>query len=103
MRAFHQPAGMDLIWLTPSYNKYTPDGNFGATDLGIPTGASLQQWRDLLGDRTPDYAAQPWQQLAAVHRAAGHEGDARRILIAQQDDRRRQGRVTVGNARSDLR
>ena len=60
----------------------------GATYRGIPTGASLKWWLELLREHTPWYAAQPWQQLAAVHRAAGHEGDARRILISQQDDRR---------------
>ncbi len=61
----------------------------GATYRGIPTGASLDRWLDLLGNHTPRYAAQPWQQLAAAHRAAGHDRDGRRILIAQQDDRRR--------------
>ena len=61
----------------------------GTTYQGIPRPASLDQWLDLLRSHTPSYSAQPCQQLAAVHRAAGHERDARRILIAQQDDRRR--------------
>ena len=61
----------------------------GTTYQGIPRPASLGQWLDLLRSHTPSYSPQPWQQLAAVHRAAGHERDARRILIAQQDDRRR--------------
>jgi len=61
----------------------------GTTYQGIPRPASLGQWLVLLRSHTPSYSAQPWQQLAAVHRAAGHERDARRILIAQQDDRRR--------------
>jgi hypothetical protein len=56
---------------------------------GIPKGEPLEQWLTLLMDHTPEYSAQSWQQLAAVHRAAGHERDARTILIAQQDDRRR--------------
>jgi hypothetical protein len=34
----------------------------------------------------PTYAAQPYQQLAAVERTRGYDGPARRILIAQQDD-----------------
>jgi hypothetical protein len=51
-----------------------------------PEGADLTQWLRWLRHRTPAYAAQPYQQLAAVHRAAGHEADVRRILIAQQDD-----------------
>jgi hypothetical protein len=61
----------------------------GLTYQGIPRDGPLDWWLDLLRNHTPAYAAQPWQQLAAVHRAAGHERDARRILIAQQDDRRR--------------
>src|SRR5664280_1916515 len=61
----------------------------GTTYQGIPRPASLDQWLVLLRSHTPSYSPQPWQQLAAVHRAAGHERDARRILIAQQDDRRR--------------
>ncbi|MEN3360635.1 MAG: hypothetical protein V7637_4617 [Mycobacteriales bacterium] len=34
--------------------------------------------------RMPEYAAQPYRHLAAAHQAAGHEDQARRILIAQQ-------------------
>jgi hypothetical protein len=34
--------------------------------------------------RMPEYAAQPYRQLAAAYQAAGHEDEARRILIAQQ-------------------
>ena len=37
---------------------------------------------------TAKYSPQPYQQLATVYRSAGHEHDARRVLIAQQDDRR---------------
>jgi hypothetical protein len=50
--------------------------------VGIPTGA----WLALLRDGTPGYAAQPYQQLAAAHRGAGHEHEARRVLIAQRRD-----------------
>ncbi|MDX3658225.1 hypothetical protein PV646_13040 [Streptomyces sp. ID05-26A] len=46
----------------------------------------VEAWLTMLRDRTPGYEAQPYQQLAAVHRAAGHEHTARRILIAQQRD-----------------
>jgi hypothetical protein len=34
--------------------------------------------------RMDPYAAQPYRQLATAYQAAGHEDDARRILIAQQ-------------------
>ena len=45
-------------------------------------------WRHVLSTHTADYRPQPYQQLAATHRAVGHEAEARKILIAQQDDRR---------------
>ncbi|MDT7790131.1 MAG: hypothetical protein QOF58_8550, partial [Pseudonocardiales bacterium] len=48
-------------------------------------------WLRMLRDHTFTYEAQPYQQLAAVHRAAGHEHTARKVLIAQQRDLRRRG------------
>lgn len=48
----------------------------------------MDAWISLLKDHTTAYAAQPWQQAAAVWRATGHDDLARRILIAQQIDRR---------------
>ncbi|MEV6715000.1 hypothetical protein AB0M48_23540 [Lentzea sp. NPDC051208] len=48
-------------------------------------------WLTMLRDHTRHYEAQPYQQLAAVHRAAGHEHTARKVLIAQQEDLRRHG------------
>ncbi|MEO6086627.1 MAG: hypothetical protein ABIQ18_26290 [Umezawaea sp.] len=49
-------------------------------------GLSWQQWLHLLVHHTPDYAPQPFQQLAAVERAAGHDANAREILITQQNE-----------------
>ena len=43
-------------------------------------------------DRMPDYAAQPYRQVAAAYQAAGHEDEARRVLVAQQ--RRLNGTLT---------
>ncbi|MFD5828848.1 hypothetical protein [Lentzea sp. NPDC060358] len=69
----------------------------GLTDVTLngltypePTG-DTDAWLRVLRDHTHDYEAQPYQQLAAVHRAAGHEHTARRVLIAQQEDLRRRG------------
>ncbi|NAZ84640.1 hypothetical protein, partial [Kineococcus indalonis] len=75
----------------------------GLTYRGLPLGtgrvtrgaktdvdqSGVDQWLQLLAKHTTGYAAQPWQHLAAAHRAVGHERDAKKILIAQQDDRRR--------------
>jgi len=54
----------------------------GLTYAGLPV--SSLDWLCLLGKATPSYAAQPYQQFAAAHRAAGHDGEVRRVLIAQR-------------------
>jgi hypothetical protein len=68
----------------------------GLTYTGLPTtdGAAARGWLALLGEATPGYAAQPYQQLAAAHRAAGHDGAARRVLIQQRRDQLDRGAVT---------
>ncbi|MCX5441223.1 oxidoreductase [Streptomyces sp. NBC_00063] len=38
--------------------------------------------------RQPNYAAQPYEQLAAWYRVIGHDDDARRVLLAKQRQRR---------------
>jgi hypothetical protein len=49
------------------------------------------QWLHLIARHTAGYRPQPYQQLAALLRAAGHDADAREILIAQQQDLRERG------------
>jgi hypothetical protein len=58
----------------------------GLTYAGVPEPISAQDWRELLRDGTPAYAAQPYQQLAAGYRAMGDERQVREILMAQRDD-----------------
>ncbi|MDX8143070.1 hypothetical protein SK854_13165 [Lentzea sp. BCCO 10_0061] len=58
----------------------------GLVYSGLPEGISADSWLELLREGTPSYAAQPYQQLAAAHRAAGHDSHARRVLIAQRRD-----------------
>jgi hypothetical protein len=58
----------------------------GLTYAGVPSGISPQDWRELLRDGTRDYAAQPYQQLAAGYRALGDDRQARQTLMAQRDD-----------------
>lgn len=50
----------------------------GHHDVGV---ADRLAW---LG-RMPAYAAQPYRQLAAAYQAAGHEDEARQVLVAQQE------------------
>lgn len=51
-------------------------------------------WLALLRNATPYYAAQPYQQLAAVFRTEGHDADVRTILIAQRREQLRRGNLT---------
>ena len=66
----------------------------GLTYTGRPRDSTLDEWLDMLANRTRQYASQPYHQLAAAHQAAGHERDVRRIRIAQQRDLLRRGQLT---------
>ncbi|MER7333546.1 MULTISPECIES: hypothetical protein [unclassified Micromonospora] len=67
----------------------------GLTYSGLPRPASLPRWLTLLREHTPGYAAQPYQHLAAAYRAAGHDRDARTILIAQRRDQIQRAGLTT--------
>lgn len=64
---------------------------------------SWRQWLHLLVHHTPDYRPQPYQQLAKVERAAGHDNNARHILITQQDELRRRDPDAFGGRLGYLR
>jgi hypothetical protein len=71
-------------------------GADGLTYRGLPhVGETLSAWLDLLRSGTPTYAAQPYQQLAAACRAAGHDRDARRVLMQQRRDQLQRSTNTV--------
>ncbi|MEV6718858.1 hypothetical protein AB0M48_43250 [Lentzea sp. NPDC051208] len=55
-----------------------------------------EQWLHLIRCHTPAYHASAYQRLAAVERAAGHDGTVRRILMAQQTDLRRRSPQSLG-------
>jgi hypothetical protein len=59
-----------------------------------PFGRGTAGWLDLLRTATPAYAAQPYQQLAAVNQAAGHDRDVRHIHIAQRQAQLDRGVLT---------
>jgi hypothetical protein len=59
-----------------------------------PLGKSTAGWLELFRTATPAYAAQPYQQLASVYRAAGHDRDVRQILIAQRQAQLDRGLLT---------
>jgi hypothetical protein len=53
-------------------------------------------WLHLIRHHTHAYSPGPYQQLAGVERAAGHDGNARRVLIAQQQDLYQRNRTAIG-------
>jgi hypothetical protein len=59
---------------------------------------SWQSWLHVLRRHTGGYRSQPYQHLATTEKAAGHEGNARRVLIAQQDDLRERGQMISRHA-----
>jgi hypothetical protein len=65
----------------------------GLVYLGLPA-VGFDEWLQLLREGTLTYRPQPYQQLAASARAAGHDSDARRALIAQRDDQVKYGKLT---------
>jgi len=66
----------------------------GLTYSGLPAGVTSDRWLSLLRDGTPYYAAQPYQQLASAHRAAGHDADVRKVLMAQRRDQIHRAELT---------
>ncbi|MEV6644275.1 hypothetical protein [Amycolatopsis sp. NPDC051371] len=55
-----------------------------------------REWLTLIRDHTAAYRPGPYQRLAASERAAGHDGNARQILIAQQRDLQRRAPEAIG-------
>lgn len=88
----HVKLGMELFLPADSVNGQVELD--GLSYAGLPRDADLGEWLDLLANKTPQYATQPYAQLAAAHQAAGHERDVRRIRVAQQRDLLRRGRLT---------
>jgi len=66
----------------------------GLIYAGLPAGISQREWLRLLREGTKSYTAQPYQQFAGAHRAAGHDGEVRRTLMAQRQDQIDRGALT---------
>lgn len=62
----------------------------------LATGWDWERWLHVIRCHTPAYHASAYQRLAAVERAAGHDGTVRRILMAQQTDLRRRSPQSLG-------
>ncbi|RDI32960.1 hypothetical protein [Lentzea flaviverrucosa] len=69
--------------------------HFGYTSLA--SGWDWEEWLHVVRCHTPAYHASAYQRLAAVERAAGHDGLVRQILMAQQTDLRRRSPQSLGS------
>ena len=56
-------------------------------------GASVKERLEWLRRNESGYSPQIYEQLATVYRRAGHDDDARRVLIAKQRDRSAEGNI----------
>lgn len=79
---------------TCTHRKLVRLDDFGYAHLA--PGWDWEQWLHLIRCHTPAYHASAYQKLAAVERAAGHDGTVRRILMAQQTDLRRRSPQSLG-------
>ncbi|MGX2996122.1 oxidoreductase [Streptomyces sp. JNUCC 64] len=74
---------------TPAGTATAPARSAAPTRSAAPAGnddvARRLEWLR----RNPGYAPQPYEQLAGFYRRIGHEGEARRVLLAKQRHRRR--------------
>ncbi|MFP8939953.1 oxidoreductase [Streptomyces fenghuangensis] len=65
------------------FEETTPESGGCAGGDGTPAGDEVAR-RLAWIRRNPGYAPQPYEQLAAWYRRIGHDGDARRVLLAKQ-------------------
>lgn len=84
------PAGAADTAACPHASRRIDIDNFayGALDR-----SSWRQWLHLIACHTSAYRPGPYQRLAAVERAAGHDDNARHVLISQQQDLRARGNI----------
>ncbi|SEF38275.1 hypothetical protein SAMN05421837_119109 [Amycolatopsis pretoriensis] len=80
------------VFVPPGIGRVDLDGfRFGS--LGDVT---WREWLTLIRSHAATYRPGPYQQLATAERAAGHDGNARQILIAQQRDLHRRAPKAIG-------
>ncbi|MEV4052497.1 hypothetical protein AB0J55_15050 [Amycolatopsis sp. NPDC049688] len=83
-----QPTGRSCLW----------PARIAVDDFTFGSLASLtwREWLHLIRFHTMWYTPSPYQKLAAAERAAGHDGNARHILITQQQDLQRRDSAAIG-------
>jgi hypothetical protein len=70
----------------PSYRLNVDGLTYAGLPAEPPAGVGPKGWLQLIREGTRSYAAQPYQHLAAALSAAGDDGGARDVLIAQRQD-----------------
>ncbi|HTA09528.1 MAG TPA: hypothetical protein VK836_13500 [Streptosporangiaceae bacterium] len=71
----------------------------GLTYRALPAGLTPTEWLQVIRQHTPAYAAQPYRHLAAALSAAGHDREARDVLIAQRQDQLERKALTGASQR----
>ncbi|MEU7785721.1 hypothetical protein [Amycolatopsis sp. NPDC049159] len=70
---------------------------YGALESSPGQPVSWQDWLHIIRHHTKYYRPAPYQALASAERGAGHDGNVRRILIAQQKDLHQRAPDSLGN------
>jgi hypothetical protein len=91
---YYQPATVTYIANTGSQVNVD-----GLTYQALPAGLTPTEWLHVIRQHTPAYAAQPYQHLAAALSAAGHDREARDVLIAQRQDQLERKALTGASQR----
>ncbi|NBH04791.1 hypothetical protein GTY80_16250, partial [Amycolatopsis sp. SID8362] len=86
----------DVVCANPARGRHPGTIDLDGFRFGALGAATWQEWLHLVRWHTADYRPGPYQRLAAVERASGHDGNARHVLIAQQRDLQRWAPEGIG-------
>ncbi|WP_290058310.1 hypothetical protein [Amycolatopsis solani] len=86
----------DVVCAKPARGPHPGTIDLDGFRFGALGASTWPEWLHLVRWHTADYRPGPYQQLAAVERASGHDGNARHVLIAQQRDLQRWAPEGIG-------
>jgi uncharacterized protein YjbI with pentapeptide repeats len=95
-RAFHyRPA--TVTNMASSGSRVNVDG---LTYQALPAGLTPREWLQVIREDTPAYSTQPYRYFAAALSAAGHDREARDVLIALRQDQLDRNALTGASQRA---
>ncbi|WP_439379052.1 hypothetical protein [Amycolatopsis lexingtonensis] len=86
----------DVVCAEPARGRHPGTIELDGFRFGALGAATWPEWLHLVRWHTAVYRPGPYQRLAAVERASGHDGNARHVLIAQQRDLQRRTPEGIG-------